>query len=387
MDSEERWIEIGGPVDVEEGLAVLLRRARDLGASDVHLSAGEPPRARLVGRLRPLDPHAAPTDEVTMAQWVDSLIERKQRVAIREHGHADLSIQINGAGRMRVNACKHRRGHKLSFRLVDAQPRSLADLELPEDIAKLTKHHQGLGVVSGPSGHGKTTTLAALVDLINSTKPVHIITVEDPVEVVHPIRKAVISQREVGRHTRSFQAALKGALREDPDVIVIGELRDRETVEMALSAAETGHLVLATMSTPNGARTIDRLIELFPPEDQSQVRTTLAGALKLVISQRLVPSIDGTQRHPAVEMITGNIPLWSLIRDDKLFQLPSLLQRGRGYGMISAQSSLKELLEAGKIDRETAQEWADDKRAFEPEPEPEPDSEVSSVGRFGRRRR
>ena len=213
------------------------------------------------------------------------------------------------------------------------------------------------------------------------SRPHHIITVEDPIEIEHPPKRAVISQREVGTHTRSFQSALKGALREDPDVIVIGELRDRDTVEMALSAAETGHLVLATMSAPSGAKTIDRLIDLFPPADQAQVRSTLAGALKMVISQRLVPSADGARRHAAFELITGNVPLWSLIRDDKLFQLPSLLQRGRAYGMIRVEDSLQELLDAGKIDRETARRHADDPRVFDPPaaPTPAPPSEASGV--------
>jgi twitching motility protein PilT len=208
--------------------------------------------------------------------------------------------------------------------------------------------------------------MAALVDLVNQSKPHHIITVEDPIEVVHPIKRAVISQRQVGLHTQSFHAALKGALREDPDVIIIGELRDRETVEMALQAAETGHLVIASMSTPSGAKTIDRLIDMFPPEDQAQVRSTLAGALKIVVSQRLVPNVARTQMVAVAELITGNVPLWSLIRDNKLFQLPSLLQRGRNYGMIRAEDSLNDLLARGVIDEDTARRYADDPRAINP---------------------
>jgi twitching motility protein PilT len=208
--------------------------------------------------------------------------------------------------------------------------------------------------------------MAALVDLVNRQKPHHIITVEDPIEVVHPIRKAVISQRQVGLHTASFHRALKAALREDPDVIVIGELRDRETVEMALQAAETGHLVIASMSTPSGAKTIDRLIDMFPPDDQAQVRSTLAGALKIVVSQRLVPAADRSRMVAAAELITGNIPLWSLIRENKLFQLPSLLQRGRNYGMIRVEDSLNELLARGVIDEAAARAAADDPRLIYP---------------------
>ena len=228
----------------------------------------------------------------------------------------------------------------------------------------MLNYHQGLVVVSGPNGAGKTTTLAALVDLFNSERSVHIITVEDPVEVMHPIKKAIVSQREVGSHTKSFHAALKGSLREDPDVIAIGELRDRETVEKALEAAETGHLVFATMSTPSGASTIDRLIDMFPPDDQSQVRATLAGALKFVVSQRLVPRKDGNGQVVAVELLTGGMALWTLIRDDKLYQLPSLLQRGRGFGMIRIEDSLNDLLASGTISMDTAKLFADDPRAL-----------------------
>lgn len=233
---------------------------------------------------------------------------------------------------------------------------------MPPELRKMLDYHQGLVVVSGPSGAGKTTTLAALVDMFNSEKAVHIITVEDPVEIVHPIKKAIVTQREVGAHTKSFQSALKGSLREDPDVIAIGELRDRETVEKALEAAETGHLVFATMSTPNGASTIDRLIDMFPPDDQSQVRATLAGALKFVVSQRLVARADRRGQVAAVELLTGGMALWSLIRDDKLFQLPSLLQRGRGFGMIRVEDSLNALLSAGIITEASARQYADDPR-------------------------
>jgi twitching motility protein PilT len=273
---------------------------------------------------------------------------------------------------MRVNINRQKTGLKGCFRLIAATPPTLESLGLPQELAKVASYHQGLAVVSGPNGHGKTTTLAAIIDLINSTKPAHIITVEEPIEFIIPKRKSVITQRQVGPHTDSFQAALKAALREDPDVIAIGELRDLETVEMALSAAETGHLVVATMSAPSGAKTIGRLIDMFPAEDQPQVRATLAGALKIVISQRLLPSADKTRMVAAAELITGNVPLWALIRDNKLYQLPSLQQRGRAFGMIRLEDSLRDLLSKGVITEELALALADDPRAIKPAAAAEP---------------
>ena len=218
--------------------------------------------------------------------------------------------------------------------------------------------------------------MASLVDLFNQSRPIHIITVEDPIEIHHTPKQAVISQREVGRHTRTFDIALRAALREDPDVIVIGELRDPETVEMALRAAETGHLVIATMSTPSGAVTIDRLIDMFPRGVHSQVRNTLAGMLKLVISQRLVPSKSGKRQHVAAELITGSIPLYAMIRDNKLFQLPSLLQQGQAYGMIRIEDSLNALVRQGRIDPDIARAHANDPKAISLASKPESDDAV-----------
>ena len=225
---------------------------------------------------------------------------------------------------------------------------------MPPEIERATHHHQGLVLVTGPTGHGKTTTLAAIVDIINAGTTHHIITVEDPVEYVHPRKRAMMSQREVGTNTRSFAAALKGSLREDPDVIVVGELRDTETVRMALAASETGHLVIGTMNTPSAAKTIDRLVDLFPPGDQQQVRMTLAGGLHLIVSQRLVPTSDGRGMAAAVELLPGSIALWSLIRDNKTYQIPSLQQRGKGFGIVRIDDSLADLVRAGRVTLATA---------------------------------
>ncbi|MCA9629639.1 MAG: PilT/PilU family type 4a pilus ATPase [Myxococcales bacterium] len=338
----------------------LLSAARAERASDVHITSERPAQMRVSGYLRPLTdalPHR------TVEQLLRPLLGRNE-AQLDELGYADFSLDLPRAGRMRVNVNRHRMGLKGCFRLVSPHPPTLEELGLPEDLMRITNQHQGLVVIAGPNGSGKTTTLGALVDWFNTNKAIHIITVEDPVEIVHPVKRAVISQREVGSHTRSFASALKGSLREDPDVLAIGELRDRDTVEMALSAAETGHLVLATMSTPSGAKTIDRLIELFPPDDQAQVRATMAGALKFVVSQRLVPAVDGGMAA-AVEMITGNIPLWKLIRDNKLYQLPSLQQRGRAYGMLRVEDTLADLVRQGRITVEAAMAHADDPRGLE----------------------
>ncbi len=357
--AEDPEIPVGEVLDAAPKLGALLKDARARAASDLHIVAEEPPRFRCGSHLIVAGEPLAGDEVETL---VTPLLDERSVAQLSELGYADFACQIRGAGRFRVNVNRQRTGLKACFRLVMHKPPSLEALGLPSELRQMLDHHQGLVVISGPSGAGKTTTLAALVDLFNSSRAVHIITVEDPVEIIHPIKRAIVSQREVGSHTNSFHAALKGSLREDPDVIAIGELRDRETVEKALEAAETGHLVFATMSTPSGATTIDRLIDMFPPDDQSQVRATLAGALKFVVSQRLVPTVSGNGLVAAVELLTGNMALWSLIRDDKLFQLPSLLQRGRAFGMIRVEDSLNALLSSGVIDEATAKATADDAR-------------------------
>lgn len=369
------------PVSAPRELRVLLEQAVAQSASDVHIMSDEPARFRCGGRVVA---QGEPISDEQARDMIMPLLNPRNAKQLNELGYADFACQLEGAGRLRVNVNKQRTGIKGCFRLIMAEPPTLESLRLPSELRQMLHHHQGLVVVSGPNGAGKTTTLAALVDLFNSERSLHIITVEDPVEVIHPIKKAVVSQREIGMHTKSFQTALKGSLREDPDVIAIGELRDRETVEKALEAAETGHLVFATMSTPSGASTIDRLIDMFPPDDQSQVRATLAGVLKFVVSQRLVPRKDGKGRVVAVELLTGGMALWTLIRDDKLFQLPSLLQRGRAFGMIRIEDSLNELLASDEISMETARMFADDPRVLEGRPQGQPPSPVApDVGKKG----
>ncbi len=367
---------------VHPGLQDVLTKARQHAASDVHIMSDGPVRMRRVGALEPV---GTPVPAADVEMMIPPLLTDRHAEQLNTLGYADVALDVERAGRMRINVSRQRGGFKLCFRLVASAPPTVASLGLPAGVRKLATHHQGLAIVAGPNGQGKTTTMAALVDMFNADKPLHIITVEDPVEVIHPRKRAIVTQREVGTHTLSFGRALAAALREDPDVIAIGELRDRETVQMALSAAETGHLVLATMSTPSGAKTIDRLIGMFPPDDQSQVRSTLAGALKLVISQRLLRRADGGGQVAAYEMITGTVPLWSLIRDNKLFQLPSLLQRGRNYGMIRLEDSMRELIARGSITEDEARLYAEDPRALLP-PSPALAAAGPPRGRLGRGR-
>jgi twitching motility protein PilT len=361
-------------------IATYVRAARLANASDLHLAADRPVQIRVKGELRPLEPTAPPVPGDIADRVLLSLLGPRRRLQLRTKGYVDLAFDVPNGGRLRGNISRQQGGLRAAFRLARVTPPTLDELNLPAQLAKVVMHHQGLVVIAGPNGQGKTTTLAALVDLVNSTKPHHIITIEDPVELEHPRKMAVISQREVGRHTKSFAAALKGSLREDPDVIVIGELRDRETVEIALTAAETGHLVLATMSTPSAAKTIDRLIDMFPPDEQTQARASIAGALRAVVAQRLLPMARGNDVVPAIEMVTGVLPLAVLIRDDKLYQLPNLMQRGRAFGMIRFEDSVLELLRTGMITEDIARQFSPAAVARPAQP-----MQTQPLGRVGKR--
>ena len=350
---------IGIELDVASGgtLDLLLRAARDKGASDLHVIAGRPPLFRLAGELVP---EGKPLPANVVEGVLIERIPERLRVSFHNDGSCDFALSHEKYGRFRVNVTRQRTGLKGSFRVIPHEVPTLTSLGLPPELNNALKHHQGLIVVTGPTGHGKTTTLAALVGILNETTTHHVITVEDPIEFLHPRKKAMISQREVGTHTKSFESALKGSLREDPDVIVVGELRDTETVRMALSASETGHLVIGTMNTPSAAKTIDRLIDLFPPSDQQQVRMTLAGGLRMIVSQRLVPNVARNGMLAAAEVLPGSIALWNLIRDSKTFQIPSLQQRGRAVGIVRLDDSLAELVRDGKASLEVVLPFAED---------------------------
>jgi twitching motility protein PilT len=365
VPERSRQPERNRPRGASRAFTALLETARARGASDLHVSAGRVTMMRIGPELVPLDPDVSALSRSAADDLLRPLLDDAQLARLDEVGYVDLALDAPGGGRLRTNVSRQQQGLKGTFRLAIAAPASLEELGLPADLAKAAHHHQGLIVIAGPSGHGKTTTLAALVDQINSTKAHHILTIEDPVEIIHPRKRAVISQREVGRDTMSFARGLKASLREDPDVIVIGELRDRESVEIALTAAETGHLVIATMSTPSAAKTIDRLVDMFPPEEHNQVRASVAGALRAIIAQRLVPRRGGGI-VPAVELVTGVLPLAVMIREDKLYQLPNLMQRGRAFGMIRFDESLLEHVRAGRIDEDTALAFADSKKDLAP---------------------
>lgn len=349
------------PSALSTQFAKIVAAARAAGACDLHISAGRVVAVRQNAELTPLFPKAGVLTADEAAGLLMPLLASEHEARLQTVGYVDLAVEAPGGGRLRANISRHQVGLKGTFRLAIAAPKTLDELGLPKDVAKVVGHHQGFVVIAGPSGHGKTTTLAALVDLVNSTKAAHILLVEDPIEIEHRRKMSVISQREAGRHTKSFASALKASLREDPDVIVIGELRDRETVEIALTASETGHLVIATMSTPSAAKTLDRLIDMFPPEDHSQVRASIAGALRAIVAQRLLPAAAGGV-VPAIELVTGVLPLAALIRDDKLYQLPNVMQRGRAFGMIRFDDSLAELVRAGKITEGTALAVAQDRK-------------------------
>jgi twitching motility protein PilT len=330
----------------------VLRDAVRRGASDIHVHAGHPVRIRLAGELVEAD--GAPLEPAAAESMLLGALDPEVRAVLDHGGEADFCYAMDGVGRFRANVYRQQRGLDGVFRFIPPQPPSLEDLGLPRSVAKLTTYPQGMVLVTGPAGCGKTSTLAALVDLINEERRDHILTIEDPIEYLHTSKRCLVNQRSVKRHTGSFARALRAALREDPDVIVIGELRDLETISLALSAAETGHLVLATLHTDNTLRTLNRMVGAFPADQQEQVRTMLSESLRAVISQRLLPRADGAGRVPALETLIVTKAVGNLIRDNKVFQIQSILQTGASHGMGLLDQSIGNHLAAGTITREIA---------------------------------
>jgi len=340
----------------------LLIEAKDKEASDLHLNTGIPPVLRLNGKLMRLDlPELTP--EITH-EMIYSILSEKQKIDFENFGELDFSYELVNISRFRVNIFKHRCGEGAAFRLIPEKVKTLSELGLPSILSDFTEKDRGLVLITGPTGSGKSTTLAAMIDIINKNRHDNIITIEDPIEFIHSHKKCLISQREIGSHTQSFASALRNALREDPDVILVGEMRDLETISMALTAAETGHLVFSTLHTISASETIERIIDVFPPHQQNQVRMQLAGSLLGVVAQTLLSLSDGNGRVAALEIMVANPAIKNLIREGKAYQISSTIQISKKDGMQSLDQSLKDLLMEGKISQENAMKKAIDKKAF-----------------------
>jgi len=336
----------------------ILAQATEAGASDVHVHSGAPLRFRIFGRL--IDQTSEPLSAERAGGMALSLLSPQERALFEEHGEVDFSYTLAGQARFRTNLYRQLRGIDVTLRRIPLSPPTLEDLGLPNELARFTNYHQGMVLLTGPTRCGKSSTMAALVNLINEERAEHILTIEDPIEYLHRSSRCLVNQRNVGRHTQSFARALRAALREDPDVIVIGELRDRETVSLALTAAETGHFVLATLHTDNAVRTVNRIVGSFPPDQQEQVRAMMSESLRAVISQRLVPRADGSGMAAALEVMVVTRAISNLIRESKLVQIRSVLQTGKSQGMSLLDNSLAELVSRKVVTREEALRHAED---------------------------
>jgi twitching motility protein PilT len=356
-----------GPIEVGNGgkglILRLLKAARQVKASDLHIKAAARPIVRVYTLLKELDCPVLPP-EVVERSLLECLNDR-QREQFLAKNDIDFSLDTPDMGRFRGNYMREHRGMDGTFRLIPDKVPNFDDLKLPEQLRKFTTYRQGIVLVTGPKGSGKTTTLAALIDLINANRAEHIITVEDPIEFVHPSKKGHVNQREVGPHTNSFANALRAALREAPDIIMVGEMRDLETISLAITAAETGHLVFGTLHTPDAPRTINRVLDVYPPEEQPQVRTMFSESLRGIVCQQLVPGIDGKSMHLATEILFNTSAISNLIRDNRAFQVKGMMQTGKKLGMTLMDESLVKLVREHKIAKEEALARADNMAQME----------------------
>lgn len=351
----------GGPVGDIPHVDDLLRHLIDVGGSDLHITVGSPPGIRLRGEVVPVEGQKVLTPKDTQEMLL-SLLSEEQRRRFETELELDFAYSIPGLSRFRTNVFQQRNSMGAVFRVIPLKIPTLEELQLPRVCKFLAERPRGLVLVTGPTGAGKSTTLAAMIDHINDTRPVHIMTLEDPIEFMHKNKRAYVNQREIGQDTHSFASALKRVLRQDPDVILVGEMRDLETISAALTAAETGHLVLATLHTTGGPETVDRIIDVFPPHQQQQVRMQLSTTIEGVLSQTLLRSTDGRSRVMAMEIMLGIPAISNLIREGKTHQMATIIQGGSSLGMQTLDQHLKVLLQAGKVTYEEAIQKAKEPR-------------------------
>ncbi len=342
-------------------IAQLLAFSVKNGASDLHLSAGLPPMIRVDGDVRRIN--VDPMDHELVHGMVYDIMNDKQRKAYEEYFETDFSFEIPGLARFRVNAFNHNRGSGAVFRTIPSKILTLEELKAPKIFEEISNTPRGIVLVTGPTGSGKSTTLAGMVNYVNENHYGHVLTIEDPIEFVHESKKCLINQREVHRDTLGFSEALRSALREDPDVILVGEMRDLETIRLALSAAETGHLVFGTLHTSSAAKTIDRVVDVFPAAEKEMVRSMLSESLRAVISQTLMKKIGGG-RVAAHEIMLGTPAIRNLIRENKIAQMYSAIQTGQSIGMQTLDQNLQEMLDKGLISKDEAMKKAANKDAF-----------------------
>lgn len=340
----------------------LLSYALESGASDLHLSSGSIPMVRINGSMKPLNRPALEDDD--MESILPQVMDSEQINRLGEDREIDFSYRLDGQGRFRVNFFHQIRGLAGVFRAIPEVPKGFDELSLPPILASLSLLENGLVLLTGPTGSGKSTTLAAMVDHVNQNKSKHIITIEDPVEYFHQSQQCLINQRELGHTTHSFANALRAALREDPDVILVGEMRDLETISLALTAAETGHLVLSTLHTSSAIKAVDRIIDIFPASQKSQIRSMLSESLEAVIAQKLLPTKDEKGRIPACEVMIATTAIRNLIREDRIYQIASIMQSGGVDGMQTLDQDLQRLVSQGLIERAKAASVAENPKLF-----------------------
>ncbi|WP_434778781.1 type IV pilus twitching motility protein PilT [Neisseria sp. Ec49-e6-T10] len=344
------------------GITELLAFGVKNKASDLHISAGIPPIIRVHGEMRRIN--LPPLENAEVSSMIMDIMNDNQRKAFQQDLECDFSFEMPGLARFRVNAFNQNRGFAAVFRTIPSEVLSLEQLEAPSIFKDISQYPRGLVLVTGPTGSGKSTTLAAMINFINESTYSHILTVEDPIEFVHTSKKSLVNQRELGLQTLSFANALKSALREDPDVILVGEMRDIETISLALTAAETGHLVFGTLHTTSAAKTVDRIVDVFPAADKEMVRSMLSESLRAVISQSLLKTKDGHGRVAAHEIMIGTSAIRNLIRENKVAQMGSMIQTGQQYGMQTLDQSLTALVQRGLITLDEARSKAQNKELF-----------------------